>query len=121
MAFLWLRALNLSKVSKLLLKFPCAELMSQPTLIERLDRLSDKLDIDLWLKRDDLTGLTFEGNKTHQLEYYMGAALAKKSNTILITGAVQSARAIMAQYCRRTVSCDARLCPCSSPRKTTLV
>ena len=87
---LWLRALNLSKVSKLLLKFPCAELMSQPTLIERLDRLSDKLDIDLWLKRDDLTGLSFGGNKTRQLEYYMGAALAKKSDTILITGAVQS-------------------------------
>jgi 1-aminocyclopropane-1-carboxylate deaminase/D-cysteine desulfhydrase-like pyridoxal-dependent ACC family enzyme len=37
--------------------------MSQPTPIERLDRLSDKLDIDLWLKRDDLTGLTFGGNK----------------------------------------------------------
>ena len=59
--------------------------MSQPTPIERLDRLSDKLDIDLWLKRDDLTGLTFGGNKTRQLEYYMGAALAKKSDTILIT------------------------------------
>lgn len=80
----------MSRVSQLLLKFPCAELISQPTPIERLDRMSDKLDIDLWMKRDDLTGLSFGGNKTRQLEYYIGAALAKKADTILITGAVQS-------------------------------
>jgi D-cysteine desulfhydrase family pyridoxal phosphate-dependent enzyme len=80
----------MSMISQLLLKFPCADLMSQPTPIERLDRMSDKLGIDLWIKRDDLTGLSFGGNKTRQLEYYIGAALAKKADTILITGAVQS-------------------------------
>ncbi|WP_177627907.1 hypothetical protein [Parasedimentitalea marina] len=59
-------------------KFPQAALLPNPTPVERLDRLSDKLGIDLWMKRDDLTGLSFGGNKTRQLEFYIGAALAQK-------------------------------------------
>lgn len=70
--------------------FPRAGLMSGPTPLERLDRLSDQLDIDLWIKRDDLTGLGMGGNKIRQLDYYMGAAQAQGADTILITGAVQS-------------------------------
>lgn len=44
----------------------------------------------LFVKRDDCTGLAFGGNKTRQLEYYLGAAKAVEADTILITGAVQS-------------------------------
>lgn len=77
-------------VSQLISRFPRAQLISHPTPVERLDRMSDKLGIDLWIKRDDLTGLSFGGNKTRQLEYYIGAAVAKHADTILITGAVQS-------------------------------
>ena len=77
-------------VSQLISKFPRAELISFPTPVERLDRMSNKLGIDLWMKRDDLTGLSFGGNKTRQLEYYIGAAVEKKADAILITGAVQS-------------------------------
>lgn len=69
---------------------PRAGLMSGQTPLERLSRLSDHLGIDLWLKRDDLTSLSFGGNKTRQLEFYLGAAQAKQATTILITGAVQS-------------------------------
>ncbi|WP_237212603.1 D-cysteine desulfhydrase family protein [Ruegeria lacuscaerulensis] len=64
--------------------------MSGATPLERLDRLSEELGIDLWLKRDDLTGLGFGGNKTRQLEFYFGDALAQGADTVLITGAVQS-------------------------------
>ncbi|WP_170384080.1 D-cysteine desulfhydrase family protein [Ruegeria atlantica] len=71
-------------------RFPRAQLMSGPTPLERLDRLSAELGIDLWLKRDDLTGLGFGGNKTRQLEFYLGDALQQGADTILITGAVQS-------------------------------
>ena len=77
-------------ISQLISRFPRVELISQPTPVERLDRMSEKLGIDLWMKRDDLTGLSFGGNKTRQLEYYIGAAVAKKADAILITGAVQS-------------------------------
>ena len=70
--------------------FPRTKLMTAETPLERLDRMSDHLGIDLWLKRDDLTGLGFGGNKTRQLEFYFGEALAQGADTILITGAVQS-------------------------------
>lgn len=70
--------------------FPRAPLLSQPTPLERLDRLSEELNADLWIKRDDLTGLSLGGNKTRQLEFYIGAARAAQADTILITGAVQS-------------------------------
>ncbi|MBR9851943.1 MAG: D-cysteine desulfhydrase family protein [Rhodobacteraceae bacterium] len=69
---------------------PRARLMTCETPVERLERMSDLLDIDLWLKRDDLTGLGFGGNKTRQLEFYFGEALAQGADTVLITGAVQS-------------------------------
>lgn len=87
----------------ILARFPRARLMSGQTPIERLDRLSDKLGIDLWLKRDDLTGLGFGGNKTRQLEFYFGEAQAQGADTILITGAVQS------NYVRSAAAAAARL------------
>ena len=71
-------------------EFPRAGFMTRPTPLERLDRLSDHLKIDLWIKRDDLAGVSFGGNKTRQLDYYFGQALAEGADTILITGAVQS-------------------------------
>lgn len=69
---------------------PRAVLMSGATPLERLPRLSDALGLDLWIKRDDLAGVSFGGNKTRQLEFYLGAAQAADADTILITGAVQS-------------------------------
>ncbi|MBQ4824053.1 D-cysteine desulfhydrase family protein [Leisingera sp. HS039] len=78
------------RIDTLLSAFPRASLLAGPTPLERLNRLSAELDIDLWIKRDDLTGLSFGGNKTRQLEFYIGAARAAAADTILITGAVQS-------------------------------
>lgn len=73
-----------------LAEFPRARLLTGPTPVERLDRLSDSLGIDLWIKRDDLTSLSFGGNKTRQLEFYFGQAQQQGADTVLITGAVQS-------------------------------
>ena len=80
----------MTDVFEILDRFPRAQLIGGPTPLERLDRLSAHLDIDLWIKRDDLTGLGAGGNKIRQLEFYFGDALAKGADTILITGAVQS-------------------------------
>ena len=77
-------------IDKSLAGFSRSKLISDPTSLDRLDRLSDHLELDLWIKRDDLTGLGFGGNKIRQLEYYFGAALEQAADTILITGAVQS-------------------------------
>lgn len=84
-------------------EFPRANLLTGPTPLERLNRLSDHFEIDLWIKRDDLAGLGGGGNKIRQLEYYFGAALAEEADTILITGAVQS------NYVRSAAAAAAKL------------
>lgn len=89
--------------TELLARFPRAKLMNGATPIEKLERLSEQLGIELWLKRDDLTGLGFGGNKTRQLEFYFGDALAQGADTVLITGAVQS------NFVRSTAAAAARL------------
>ncbi len=66
------------------------EIVATPTPLVKAERLSSELGIGLYIKRDDLAGPTFGGNKSRQLEYYFGAALAEGADTILITGAVQS-------------------------------
>src|ERR1043166_8888059 len=71
-------------------KYPRASLQSGPTPIEHLGRLSRELGVEIFVKRDDLIGLGFGGNKIRQLEFYFGAALAQGADTVLITGAVQS-------------------------------
>jgi D-cysteine desulfhydrase family pyridoxal phosphate-dependent enzyme len=76
--------------NSLLDRFPRVQLVQQPTPQERLDRLSEELGVELWVKRDDLAGVSFGGNKSRQLEYYLGEAAAKQATVILITGAVQS-------------------------------
>lgn len=82
---------------------PRAEFLLWATPIERQPRLSEKLEVDLWVKRDDLTGLGFGGNKVRQLEFYFGKAIAAQADTVLITGAVQS------NYVRVAAACAARL------------
>ena len=70
-------------------QFSRAGLITKPTPLERPNRLSDHLGIDLWVKRDDLAGLVLAAIKP-AMDYYFGAALAEGADTILITGAVQS-------------------------------
>ena len=79
-----------NKISKLLSSFPHVQLMTQVTPIEKLRSISKLLNINLLIKRDDMSGLGFGGNKIRQLEFYIGEAVRNKADTILITGAVQS-------------------------------
>ncbi len=69
---------------------PKVSLILAPTPLHRLDRMSDRLGIDLWIKRDDLTGFAMGGNKGRKLEYLMGEALAQGANTIVTCGGAQS-------------------------------
>ncbi|WP_286274857.1 D-cysteine desulfhydrase family protein [Mycobacterium antarcticum] len=64
-----------------------------PTPLEPAPRLAAALGLqpeDLWLKRDDLTGLAAGGNKVRKLEWTMAAALAAGADTVITTGAAQS-------------------------------
>ena len=66
------------------------DLNMQPTAIDELHRMSSKLGVRLFAKRDDTSSLAMGGNKVRQLEYYLGPAMQGDTDTVLITGAVQS-------------------------------
>lgn len=69
-------------------RFSCAHL---PTPLEPLKRLSAHLGgPNLWIKRDDCTGLATGGNKARKLEYLLGDAIAKGADTVVTHGALQS-------------------------------
>ena len=72
-------------------KFPRKQIIHAPTPLEYMPNLSKHFgDYNLYVKRDDCTGLGMGGNKARQLEFYFGEALEQGCDTILITGAVQS-------------------------------
>lgn len=60
-----------------LARFPRVHLAHLPTPLEKMDRLSKELGgPEIWIKRDDCTGLSTGGNKTRKLEFLMAEALA---------------------------------------------
>ncbi|WDE01527.1 D-cysteine desulfhydrase family protein [Thalassomonas actiniarum] len=84
-------------------QFPKVDLGFFPTPLVKLPRLSQALGCEIWMKRDDMTGLAFGGNKTRKLEYILGDALAKGCDTIITAGAAQS------NHCRQTAAAAAQL------------
>ncbi len=75
-----------------------------PTPIEPLPSLKRLLNgPDLYIKRDDLTGLGMGGNKTRKLEFLVADALRQGCRTLISTGAVQS------NHCRQVAAAAARL------------
>lgn len=62
-----------------------------PTPLERAKKLTDLLGgPNIFLKRDDCTGLAFGGNKTRKLEFVMADALEKNADVIITIGGLQS-------------------------------
>jgi D-cysteine desulfhydrase family pyridoxal phosphate-dependent enzyme len=74
-----------------------------PTPVEELPRLSEVLGGPrLFIKRDDLTGLAFGGNKTRKLEFLVAEARDQGAQTLISGGALQS------NHCRQTAAAAAR-------------
>ena len=73
-----------------LARFPRVRLAHLPTPLEPLPRLSEALGVELWIKRDDCTGLAGGGNKTRKLEFLLGDAFEQAADTLVTQGAVQS-------------------------------
>ncbi len=86
--------------------FPRVNLSHTPTPLERLDNLSADYKTNIWIKRDDCTGLAFGGNKSRQLEYYIGHARSLGADTLLTTGAVQSNHVRMTVAAARKMDMD---------------
>ncbi len=87
-----------------LARFPRVFLAHLPTPLERLDRLSKELGgPEIWIKRDDCTGLSTGGNKTRKLEFLMAEAQAQGADMVMTQGATQS------NHARQTAAFAARL------------
>ena len=93
----------------LLSKFPRISLAHLPTPLEHLSRLSDYLGgPQIFIKRDDCTGLGTGGNKTRKLEFLVADALEKGADVLITQGAVQSnhARQTAAAACKVGMTCE---------------
>jgi 1-aminocyclopropane-1-carboxylate deaminase len=72
-------------------RFPRIRLAFLPTPLQRLERLSAYLGgPEIWIKRDDCTGLAVGGNKTRKLEFVVADALAQGADTVVTVGGIQS-------------------------------
>ncbi len=87
-----------------LARFPRVKLCHAPTPLEFMPRLTAHLGgPQLWIKRDDATGLATGGNKNRKLEFLLGEALAQGATHIVTQGAVQS------NHVRQTAAAAAKL------------
>lgn len=75
---------------------PRIELARLPTPIDHLQELSRELGVEIYVKRDDLTGAALTGNKVRKLEYVLAHALEADADVVLTCGGAQS------NHCRAT-------------------
>ena len=87
-----------------LARFPRVFLAHLPTPLERMERLSKALGgPEIWIKRDDCTGMSTGGNKTRKLEFLMAEAMAEGADLVMTQGATQS------NHARQTAAFAAKL------------
>ncbi|MFB0919182.1 MAG: D-cysteine desulfhydrase family protein [Clostridiaceae bacterium] len=79
------------------------KLANLPTPIEKLEVISKETGRNIWIKRDDYTGMDFSGNKIRKLEYSVAEALRQGCDTLITCGGSQS------NHCRATAAVCAKL------------
>lgn len=72
-------------------RFPREPLAFWPSPVHPLKRLSERLGVEVWAKRDDIaSGLAFGGNKIRKLEFLAADALRQGCDTLVSIGNIQS-------------------------------
>ena len=72
-------------------RYPRLHFAHLPTPLEKLERLTAALGgPEIWIKRDDCTGMSTGGNKTRKLEFLMAEAVAESADMVITQGAIQS-------------------------------
>jgi len=69
---------------------PRLDMANTPTPLQPLKRFGKKLGVELYIKRDDLTGAGLSGNKIRKLEFVLADALECGADTVLTCGGAQS-------------------------------
>jgi L-cysteate sulfo-lyase len=96
-------SLTIAELESAVAKVPRVQLAKLPTPLDELKRMSERLGVRLFLKRDDLTGLALGGNKTRMFEFLLGDAVARGADVVVGGAAVQS------NYCRQLAAACAAL------------
>src|SRR5277367_3959361 len=87
-----------------LARFPRIRFAHLPTPLEHMPNLSRALGgPEVWIKRDDCTGLSSGGNKTRKLEFLLAQARERDADVVLTQGATQS------NHARQTAAAAAKL------------
>ncbi len=80
-----------SDIERLIARFPRVELIHLPTPLRKLANVSADLGgPEIYIKRDDLTGMAFGGNKSRKLEFIVPDMLAKKADVVVTWAGLQS-------------------------------
>ncbi len=84
-------AFSVSEIKEKIRKFPKQNLIPLPTPFLKLENLTRELGgPNIYVKRDDLTGLAFGGNKSRKLEFIIQDVLDKKADVIITWAGLQS-------------------------------
>jgi D-cysteine desulfhydrase family pyridoxal phosphate-dependent enzyme len=95
--------ISLEALKDRLADFQRTPLILSPTPLQKIERpATAPVGVHLFMKRDDLTGLAFGGNKGRKLEYIVADAVAQGADTIVTWGGMQS------NWCLQTAAAAAR-------------
>ena len=72
-----------------------------PTPMHRLENISRRLGTNVWIKRDDLSGVGLGGNKVRKLEFLLAEARARGAEVVMTTGGAQSNHAMLTAACAK--------------------
>ena len=80
-----------------------------PPPMHHLDNMSRALGRSIYIKRDDMTGVSTGGNKVRKLEYLLYDAKEKGADYVLTTGGAQSNHAMLTAACCNKIGIKAIL------------
>jgi D-cysteine desulfhydrase len=91
-------------------RLPRVPLTTLPTPVAPLERLAHASGIaSLWIKRDDVSGTLYGGNKPRKLELLLGAARARGRRRVLTFGAIGTHHGLATAVCARAAGLDTTL------------
>jgi D-cysteine desulfhydrase len=93
-------------ISEALKQYPRETLTRRPTPLDYLEHLSGQLDVELYLKRDDLTDLALGGDKPRKLEYEIAQAKSEGADILVTCGSSQSNHARLTTAAAKRLGMD---------------
>jgi len=85
-----------------LARLPRHALTDLPTPVQPLARVARRCDLGaLWIKRDDLSGPLYGGNKPRKLEWLLGAARARGRRGVMTFGGIGTHHGLATAICAR--------------------